>query len=1116
MKKGKILLAILISNFCINTGWCYNSSKLELNKKTIHNKGIITDKPADWWVLYWTGVGNLRDWTVSNTLQGGLFARPPTDSISKYDASYEQQTRMSVYYNNSLTRGKTGEYPADSQQYYVYEAGPWIGALYPVVDSSSGDTVWTPNLSRGAYQSDIGAMSIPELQNAGEAGDIGVKGLTFSSQLLPHGYTHEGNLVFKQPGMSKEAYQALWCFADTTINSRRPMDMQLDPAKGDIISNEDTYAVSGDWIPAEDAMVIWVNDIGPYGSMGLGIRVEQRTYSFNMPENKNYIYINYKIKNMNSFPLKNVYFGYFMDNDIGYDTIGGGCNDDLIGYDKTLNLGYSFDSDGYEKDWKTTAGYIGCILCETPGNIGFTGFSSWTLTDSLVDRDGQDSLKYEKLKQTTFCSIDTPRDVRQLSSSGPYTLLQPGEEVDFTIAVVCADNLTDLKKNAQNAITQFNNGYLPQCPIVNGIKAIPPVVNPGDSVTILAYSYDKDGIQTISADIESPDESLCTNIQLYDDGLHNDGSSNDHTYGNIWKTSSSGKHYFIDVFAKDNLGDTTLINNGSTFTTMGPLVIDNWQIQGSDTILSPNDSVNIEITIKNKGICPIYGILGTLTAPSYIKILDTTHILGTLDTGQTIVQNYKIKIFEDAYDTTVPLILTLRDSTVGEWKDTIDLEITDDKGPFLHSPTVISPLLSAGSMVILRATLIDGSGVDSVVVNIESPIGTTITNINFYDDGTHADILAGDNIYGNSWITPTAQEKFYNVNLTAKDKLGNKKQYVNLMEFTTKTFAKTATILVVDDDNYNRPPLGNTKPYEKYYTEALDANSYTYDVWDVFCYGSPDTSILNQYSIVIWLTGTTCDSVLWEPEYYNSTAFSTEEQNNINLYLYPHKGKLFLSSQGISDVGIFSRLGINKVITGINIDTVIGINGKYISNGLTFAIEGGTGANNQFMQSALKTGGPGVKDSIFKYKDYTGEGYAGVAFNYNSALWKTVTLPFGFEAIDLASTRNELMHRIVEWLLSPGVEDTGMILPRKYELFSNEPNPFKLETEIKYSLPEASLVELNVYNLLGQKVNTLVNKYETPGYKKVKLERKKLPSGVYFYKLKAGEFTATRKFVIMQ
>ncbi|MFA5032340.1 MAG: hypothetical protein WC614_04895 [bacterium] len=475
------------------------------HKKSTGTKGSKTEvctKPADWWKVYWTGVGNLTDWTVSNTLQGGLFARYPGDAIGKYDASDAQHNRAQGYFNNTATRGRTGEYPAGSYQYYTYECGLWVGAKrrFP------GDSTWTSVLARGAYSSDVGAMYVPEVEDAGEAGNIGAKGLVFSDQAISSGgHPHAGSFVFKQPGLDKESYQALWPFADTLINRRRSdPSLYLDPAAGDIVSQEDVFSVAGDWIPAEDARVIWVSDAGPYdGAKGaVGVRIEQRTYSWNYAYNEAYIYLSWKIRNMTEDTLKDVYLGYFMDNDIGQSSNdpASGCKDELIGYDtsyvsefgRRMDLGYTYDIDGKEPGWTTPAGYIGCVMCETPGNKGMTGFQYWQIVGepgNTIDRPLQDSVKYEVLSckfpgRPAYMAATMPEDMRQLSCSGPTTILLPGQEIEMTVAVVSAYTLGDLKERAKNAIRQFNMGYI-------GFAPPPPPtlsVIPGDEKIYLSWN----------------------------------------------------------------------------------------------------------------------------------------------------------------------------------------------------------------------------------------------------------------------------------------------------------------------------------------------------------------------------------------------------------------------------------------------------------------------------------------------------------------------------------------------------------------------------------------------------------------------------------------------------
>jgi hypothetical protein len=92
-------------------------------------------------------------------------------------------------------------------------------------------------------------------------------------------------------------------------------------------------------------------------------------------------------------------------------------------------------------------------------------------------------------------------------------------------------------------------------------------------------------------------------------------------------------------------------------------------------------------------------------------------------------------------------------------------------------------------------------------------------------------------------------------------------------------------------------------------------------------------------------------------------------------------------------------------------------------------------------------------------------------------------------------------------------------IPESFSLIQNYPNPFNPETDISYALPSDCQVKLTIYNLLGQKVKTLVNEPQTAGYKTVhwggKDEQGNLvASGIYFYKLNAGDYTSTKKMVM--
>ncbi len=89
-------------------------------------------------------------------------------------------------------------------------------------------------------------------------------------------------------------------------------------------------------------------------------------------------------------------------------------------------------------------------------------------------------------------------------------------------------------------------------------------------------------------------------------------------------------------------------------------------------------------------------------------------------------------------------------------------------------------------------------------------------------------------------------------------------------------------------------------------------------------------------------------------------------------------------------------------------------------------------------------------------------------------------------------------------------------IPRGFTLYQNYPNPFNPSTTIKFALPVDSRVKINVYNSLGQLVETLVDKEMESGYHEVNFDASRLTSGVYLYQLQAGEYISSRKMVLIK
>jgi hypothetical protein len=97
-----------------------------------------------------------------------------------------------------------------------------------------------------------------------------------------------------------------------------------------------------------------------------------------------------------------------------------------------------------------------------------------------------------------------------------------------------------------------------------------------------------------------------------------------------------------------------------------------------------------------------------------------------------------------------------------------------------------------------------------------------------------------------------------------------------------------------------------------------------------------------------------------------------------------------------------------------------------------------------------------------------------------------------------------------------GVEDEISEVPTQFLLSQNYPNPFNPTTNIEYQIPELSFVTLKVYGVLGSEVTTLVNEEKAIGSYEVEWNASNVPSGVYFYRINAGDFTITKKMVLLR
>lgn len=156
-------------------------------------------------------------------------------------------------------------------------------------------------------------------------------------------------------------------------------------------------------------------------------------------------------------------------------------------------------------------------------------------------------------------------------------------------------------------------------------------------------------------------------------------------------------------------------------------------------------------------------------------------------------------------------------------------------------------------------------------------------------------------------------------------------------------------------------------------------------------------------------------------------------------------------------------------------------------------------------------------DSLNRSEVY-GEGSTG---NINFEIWKIS----GFSIDSLAQAYHDdsrvkiiEAHRdypFNEWKVITS-SDPEPDKPERYSLQQNHPNPFNPMTDIEYVIPEAINVQLHIYDTMGRRLTTLVDDYKQAGTYQVTWEATNLASGIYFYRLSAGNFIQTRQMTLVK
>jgi len=97
-----------------------------------------------------------------------------------------------------------------------------------------------------------------------------------------------------------------------------------------------------------------------------------------------------------------------------------------------------------------------------------------------------------------------------------------------------------------------------------------------------------------------------------------------------------------------------------------------------------------------------------------------------------------------------------------------------------------------------------------------------------------------------------------------------------------------------------------------------------------------------------------------------------------------------------------------------------------------------------------------------------------------------------------------------------GINQIGTEIPERYQLMQNYPNPFNPMTSIEFSIPKQGFVRLNIYDITGRLISTLLNENKSEGSYRIQFDASKLSSGVYFYKMESGNFVSVKRMILVK
>ncbi|MDP2209107.1 MAG: FlgD immunoglobulin-like domain containing protein, partial [Bacteroidota bacterium] len=745
-----------------------------------------------------------------------------------------------------------------------------------------------------------------------------------------------------------------------------------------------------------------------------------------------------------------------------------------------------------------------------------------------------------------------PSDMRFTMPTGPLTIA-PGDSQEVIYAVII-----DRGANNINSITRLR--ILSECVNLayeNSFKNIPfaSLISPNIySPPFLINAFVKDAIQVV-ATLTSQSGAILGTATLYDDGLHDDSSANDNLWGN-WLHSNVDSAAALLSFTITYSNNQTLEwrNILTGITTSGRIKIDDFKITADNTnddgIANPGENIRFKFRLKNYtnfNITNINTYLYKVESPyiSQVNIPDnlTISILPN-GTSDWLPDEYcSLNIYEGIPTPYIGrIILQLNDDKENSWLDTLSFTVQE----FIYPPIDTLPMHSSGySEGTFRIRLVDYSQLKDnyykITINKPSPVNITFnlintqTNDSLLKNHELPDPWYGHNIpvtdgfrikrgnfttlsgakkwdytsSANKWFTGVRGWLYYmdiscdNRGFITYPRIG---RYDNLVSSLPPDSLKIVEIRFSEHNTQRayrciegfsiRPPRGIIHPeFRPFVITDSVGFGYWYQDHEMYPLGNP-------------ALGRTIPFTVWEID--NKTGLERQLdvaiiERNDTLY------KIMAGSTG-NDSLVYIYKG--------NVD------GKWNPSPLNNFISQ-SGDEVILILNTTYSDSPKVQ--------YTVRGdWRNRQYPYQYAVWmrrlNSTSIYTDGDVLEITPyfplTENDVFVFNPLKLLS--VENQNQI-PDKFALCNNYPNPFNPQTAIRYDMPVAGKVVLEIYNLLGQKIRTLINEEQETGRYSVVWNgltdnQNLVSSGVYFYRLvvsssnplRSDNYTITKKMVLIR